>query len=415
MTVSDLPRTMPALVYYRSIPRYLAARLASRLWPRHFFAGLAPLALRQVSWSSPEPHWIILRNRLCGICGSDLNLLRGQESFLLEPYASFPAILGHEVVAEVAWSPPGSPWQPGTRVVVEPILSCRTRGLPLCRSCAQGDYNLCEAFNDPGLGPGVIQGYHCRAGGGMAAYMAVDPERLVRLPAGLSDEEAVLTDSLASALQPVLENLPPDDATVVVYGAGIIGQHVIRLLRYCRCRARIVAVARHPFQAELARTGGADEVLLRPGRRELAAAVAARWLPTTLGGGNLEGGAEYFFDCAGGRTALQEGLLLLRSRGRYILTATTATVRRVDISSIWFRQLQVVGSALYGQALFQGRRVHTYSLAVEILASGRYPSAGLLTHVFPLTAYRQAFQTAMQKAANRSVKVALQLPAAATG
>ena len=43
---------------------------------------------------------------MCGICGSDLNLLKGAESFLLEPYASLPAVLGHEVVAEVVWTKP---------------------------------------------------------------------------------------------------------------------------------------------------------------------------------------------------------------------------------------------------------------------------------------------------------------------
>jgi threonine dehydrogenase-like Zn-dependent dehydrogenase len=261
------------------------------------------------------------------------------------------------------------------------------------------------------MAPGVITGMNREAGGGLAEFMAAHPDRLVRLPEELPDDKAVLADSLASALQPVLHHLPPDDALVVVYGAGIIGQHVIRLLRLLHCKARIIAVARHPFQQALAQAGGADIVLIKPSRRELGEAVQARWLPTTLGGGNFEGGADYFFDCAGGQRALQAGLVILRSQGTYVLLATTGSVKGLDLSSLWFRELRLTGSSMYAYGPFQGTQVHTYSLAVEFLASGAYPADGLLTHTYPLREYRQAFQAAMDKATTQSMKVAIRLPA----
>jgi erythritol/L-threitol dehydrogenase len=206
-----------------------------------------------------------------------------------------------------------------------------------------------------------------------------------------------------------MAHLPPDDAVVVVYGAGVIGQHVIRLLRHLNCRARIIAVVRYPLQEALAQAGGADVVLLKPSRRALGEAVGARWLRTTLGGGNLEGGADYFFDCAGGRQALQDGLVLLRGQGTYVLTATTGSVKGLDLSSLWFRELHLTGSALYAHGQVQGRRVHTYKLAVDFLASGTYPTAGLLTHTYPLREYREAIQTAMDKGRRQSLKVAIRL------
>ena len=149
------------------------------------------------------------------------------------------------------------------------------------------------------LAPGVILGFTRGVGGGMAELMAAHPSRLVRLPDNLPDEAAVLTDSLASALQPVLDNFPQDRHTVVVYGAGIIGQHLIRLLRALGSAARVVMVARYRFQEELALAGGADVVMSNPSRALLGEAVGARFVPTTLGGGNLEGGADLFFDCVG--------------------------------------------------------------------------------------------------------------------
>lgn len=400
---------MQALVYSRSVLRYLLSRLWYGLRPRRFWPALAPMKLLDITFSPPGPDWVVLKNRVCGLCGSDLRLLKGLESLLLEPYASFPAILGHEVVAEVAEAPPGSSWRPGDRVVVEPVLPCEARGLPPCRFCARGEYNLCENFTTGGLSPGAIMGFDRDAGGGLAEFLAMPPSRLVRLPEPLPDETGVLVDSLASALQPVLENFPPPESLVVVYGAGIIGQQVIRILRALQPGARVVAVTRYPFQGDLARAGGAQTVLREPTRQELGRALGARYLPTTLGGGNLEGGADFFFDCVGSSGSLQEGLLALRGRGTYVLIGTVGTLKGVDLSSLWFRQLKLTGSAMFAHADFQGRRVRTYELAVELISGADYPREGLLSHLFPLKEYARAFETAFDKRRFASVKVAVDL------
>ncbi|RJR38641.1 MAG: alcohol dehydrogenase [Deltaproteobacteria bacterium] len=400
---------MQALVYTRSVPRYLLARLWYRLRPRSFLPSLAPLRLREITLSRPGPDWVVLRTRICGVCGSDLRLLKGVESLLLEPYASFPAVLGHEVVGEVVEAPPGSEWRVGERVAVEPVLPCETRGLAPCRFCAKGEYNLCENFTRGGISAGAIIGFHRDAGGGMAEFMAAHPSRLVRLPEGMPDEAAALVDSLASALQPVLDNFPQPGDLVVVYGAGIIGQQLLRILQALETEARVVAVARYPFQEDLARAGGAETVLMEPGRKELAAAVGARHLPTILGGGNVEGGADFFFDCVGSKTSMQEGLLALRARGTYVLVGTAGTLDQVDLSSLWFRELKLTGSSMFSYGFFRGRKIRTYELAVELLARGDYPKEGLLSHLFPLEEYCRAFRTAFNKPRFESVKVAIDL------
>ena len=402
---------MKALVYYRSVVRYLLAKGLSRFWPRTFCARVAPLRLQEIEFSPPGPDWVVLRPRLCGICGSDLRLLKGAESFLLEPYASLPAVLGHEVVGEVVEAPPGSEWRAGDRVVVEPILPCAVRGVPPCRYCAAGAYNLCENFLAGDLAPGVILGFTRGVGGGMAEMMAAHPSQLVRVPDHLPDEVAVLTDSLASALQPVLDNLPADRDTVIIYGAGIIGQHLLRGLRALGSKARVVMVARYRFQEELALEGGADVIMSHPSRALLGEAVGARLVPTTLGGGNLEGGADLFFDCVGSKSSLQEGLLTLRGRGTYVMVGTAGALGPVDFSSLWFRELKLTGSAMYAHGVCQGQTVRTYDKAVELLARGDYPCRGLVSHLFPLADYRRAFQTAFDKRRHQSLKVVLDLRA----
>jgi len=398
---------MKALVYRRSVPRYLLARLVSRVAPARFFAGLVPLSMDDMPFECPAG-WITLKPLMCGVCGSDLALLRGAESFLLEPYSSFPFIIGHEVVAEVADAPAGSEWKQGDRVAVEPLLPCDVRGVERCSFCASGRYNLCENFTAGKLPPGIVTGLTRGAGGGAAELMACHPKQLVRLPAGMADERAVLVDSLASALQPVLDNFPDGKGAVVVYGCGIIGQHVVRLFRHLGCSCTVIAVARHKFQQDLAQAGGADQVLLSPDRPALAAAVGGRFLPTTLRGGNIEGGADMFFDCAGTTQSVQNGLLALRGRGRFVMVATAAEVGPLDLSSVWFRELTITGSASYSRARVNGEPVHTYSKAMEILG-GNYKAENLLSHTFRLHDYADAFNTAFDKTSCRSMKVAFDM------
>ncbi|THB65289.1 MAG: alcohol dehydrogenase, partial [Desulfovibrio sp.] len=349
---------MQALVYHHSVPRYLMCMLLAKLRRKSFFPSVAPLNLRDVEFSLPDEDWakgwVTLRVKMCGICGSDLSLLRGAESMLLEPYGSFPATIGHEIIAEVAEAPDGSGFQPGERVVVEPVLSCAVRGCEPCAHCKRGDYNICENFLTGPIAPGPVLGYNASVGGGMAEYMFAHPERLHKVPDSVPDEVAVLADSLASALQPVLDNFPGDDDTVVVLGAGIIGQHLIRCLRALGFGGKLIAVARHGFQQELAKAGGADHIVASASRKSLAQALGAKYLKTSLGGGNMEGGADLFYDCAGGSRTLQEGLLALRGKGRYVMVGTANAINKVDVSSLWFRQLTMTGTMCYSHGTVRG-------------------------------------------------------------
>jgi len=297
-------------------------------------------------------------------------------------------------------------------VVFEPGRPCEARALPPCRPCREGRYNRCERFLDGDLPPGSFLGFTNRAGGAMAERTAAHPSRLLSVPEHLSDEDAVLTDSLASALQPVLEHFPTDDATVLVIGAGILGQHVVRGLRALGSRARIMVVARHPGQIALATAGGADGIVKARTRKELAEAIGARYLPTSLGGGNIEGGVNVVFDCVGASRTFADGLVALAAGGTYVMVGAGARLNNVDISSLWFRELTIAGSsgcATGPDPRQPGKRVRTYALALELLASGHYPTKGLLTHTFRLEDWPKAFATAFDKRTTGSVKVAFDM------
>jgi len=235
---------------------------------------------------------------------------------------------------------------------------------------------------------------------------AAHPSKVLPVPDALSDEDAVLVDSMASVMQPILENFPAPGETALIWGAGVLGQHAVRCLRAMGFEGRILVIARHSFQAELARAGGADEVLRSPSRKELAKACGGRFIPTTMGGGNVEGGVDVVFDCVASSGTFQEALLALKARGRYVMIGTAGELGKVDVSSLWLRQLQVTGSASYATALWQGERVRTYQVCLDLLASGGYPTAGLLTGLFRLEQWKEAFQSSFDKAGSGSMKAA---------
>ena len=87
---------------------------------------------------------------------------------------SFPTVLGHEVVADVVELGPGYDGpEVGTRVVLNPWLSCVPRGIdPICGSCQSGDFSLCWHFTEGDLAPGIHTGTCRDAPGGFADILA---------------------------------------------------------------------------------------------------------------------------------------------------------------------------------------------------------------------------------------------------
>ncbi len=403
---------MFALQFELSIPRYLCTKALCRIAPHRFFPRVSCLHPRDMPPPElPGTEWVRIRVESCGICGSDLNALRGQESYSMEPYASFPAVMGHEIVGRVVerGSAAGEIAE-GTRVAVENVLPCAARGInPPCDACANGDYALCKNFTGGHVAPGVIIGFTRGLGGGFGEYLVAHKSQLFPIPAAIPLEQAVLVDSLASAMQPVAQHLPSDHHTVVVFGAGIIGLNTIQCLRAAGFGGRIVAIARHPFQADWAQRLGADEIIRGNIFQEIVEITGAHLLRPTLGPPVLEGGADCVFDCVGSSTTLDTSLRITRKRGKVVLVGTAGAIK-IDASPLWFKEITLTGSAMFSHTTIQGKRQRTYQHVIDMLADGRLKGAGLVTHRFPLHDYRNAFHVALDKTETRSLKVAFEMP-----
>ena len=92
---------MRALVCDVSLPRQIVSGLLGRLDKRFYLGPFSTADLRDVPEPAlPADDWLVLRTRLCGICGSDYKqiFLNGSMDNPMTALISFPQVLGHEVV-----------------------------------------------------------------------------------------------------------------------------------------------------------------------------------------------------------------------------------------------------------------------------------------------------------------------------
>lgn len=383
---------MRGLLFTPSIPRYAAAKLLGKRYPSR------ALSLQLTTLPEPErpQGFERLKVRLSGICGSDLALLYGKQAPTLSGMFSFPAVLGHEILAELG----------GVRVVVNPVLACLERGLPDCPACARGDDHLCFNVAEGNFSPGML-GFCKDLGGGWAQRMVAHRERIFPIDESVPDERAVLTEPAAVVLHGLRQAWGEDKprsspeihhtiwrmhwpAQILVIGAGTIGLLAVKMLRVLGFEGPLWVVARHPRQAELARQFGANQVF--PSTQAAQQAAGARRYRGILGATSWRGGFEGVVEASGSPKGLQEASWAVQEGGRVLLLGAPATALH-DFSPYWFREIGLAGSYAYSW--------DDFAQTVKLLPEMGGVEA-MVTHKFGLEAWPEAIKAA---ATRRGIKV----------
>jgi L-iditol 2-dehydrogenase len=147
---------------------------------------------------------VLVRVGFCGVCGSDIPRL-----FVKGTYR-FPTVCGHEFAGVVEECGEGvEDLRRGDRVAVFPLIWCGR-----CAACERGKYAQCADYDYLGS----------RSDGAFAEYVVAPRRNLLRVPDGVTLEEAAMTEPAAVALHAVRRGggaLAGED--VAVFGAGPIG------------------------------------------------------------------------------------------------------------------------------------------------------------------------------------------------
>jgi L-iditol 2-dehydrogenase len=307
--------------------------------------GKNVLSLDDVPVPTPGSGEVLLRVLACGICGSDLHILRNGWT---------QAAPGHEIAGIVESVGPGvDAIQPGMRLCAECFQRCGQ-----CTSCLDGAASVCEAFE--------------YIGGALAEYAVVRVEMLHSVDEEMSDVETAMVEPLAVAVHALRRAEMDAGATVGIIGGGTIGLLCAATARAWGAQA-VALVAKHPHQKTAAFDMGAMTGDGKP-------ADVLRMVGSPL---------DIAVDAAAQGTSFSTALAAVRPRGTVVIVGEPARPALAALAPLVHSEIQVVGSFCYAP--------EDFTEAIRLIAQRQIDVARLVTHEFPLSDVTEAFATASDK------------------
>ncbi len=283
---------------------------------------------------APAPGEAIVRVRLAGICGTDLELAGG--------YMDFRGVPGHEFVGVVEEAP--QPGWAGRRVVGEINVACGD-----CLACEAGRARHCPRRSVLGI---------LRRDGAFAERLALPVANLHEVPEGVPDDAAVLVEPLAAAYA-VLEQVPgAGRLRSAVLGDGRLGQLCAQVLR--RAGSEPVVFGRHP------------EKLRRLDRLGFSTFLASD--PPA------DRGFDLVVEATGSPDGVAAALDLVRPRGTVVIKSTTRGRPPVGVSKLVVNEITMIGS-----------RCGPFPAALRHLVEEPDALAGMVSARYPLEEAALAF------------------------
>ena len=246
----------------------------------------------------PPPGWALIRVKKAGICGTDLEIIKG--------YKGFKGILGHEFCGIVErCDDPG--WH-GKRVVGEINVGCGK-----CPFCKDNMERHCA--DRLALG---IRGLN----GCLADYCILPVKNLRKIPDSLKDDRAVFMEPLSAACR-ILEQLRLEGSEkVLVLGDGRLG--ILCAWVLATVSQDVTIVGHHSGKLLKGKWG----------------TVKAKKGPEKLKGGD----ADIVVEATGSWKGLNDALFLCRPRGTIVQKSTLALKEAIDLTPLVINELTLLGS-----------------------------------------------------------------------
>jgi L-iditol 2-dehydrogenase len=195
--------------------------------------------------------------------------------------------------------------------------------------------------------------------GAFARRLVVHADFAVPLPDAIPDEVGALLEPLSVGLWACWRGGVRAGSTVLVTGAGPIGQLAMQAALACGATS-VVVTDTHPARVDLALRTGAT--------RGIHVTTEADWSRT------LE--ADVLIECSGQPAALRDGIMALRPRGTAVVVGIPPSEEvPVPMTRIRHRELAITSTF---------RFAGTYAAAIELVAAGRVDPAAIAGGSFGL-------------------------------
>lgn len=333
--------------------------------------GPRDIRVKMVEDPSIQKDEILVKVKACGICGTDIHTYKmGNTSVSRKPL-----ILGHEFSGEIVEVGPAVD---GLRAG-DKVLGTGYRACGVCHWCQRGLTDRCPYPKVPGEG----------LDGAFAEYVVVPTpalgKTLFHVPDNLDWEEAATIEPISVACYAVKRARIQTNETVVILGAGMIGQGIVQV---CKAMGAHKVIVSEPSAIRLAMVSklGADMVLNPKETNPIEAVKQAT-------SGEM---ADVVFECSGSPVAFRQAPHMLRPFARIIQVGMFEENLELspDLTSLMFafRNITLRGSG--------GQR---WDMALELVQTGQVKTRDLVTHEFPLDSAKEAFE--VQSKSDEAIKV----------
>lgn len=293
---------------------------------------------------------VTVKAGLVGICGTDTKIVSGHIP------VEYPRIVGHELIGEVVSTPAGSPYRPGSRVLVDPAVACGW-----CDLCVAGRQQLCRN--------GGLMGRDFD--GAFAEVVTAPVERLLPVPSDMPNEAAGLLQVLGTCVHAVKSVEPFPGKIAAVIGLGVTGQLIAQLLTLKG--VHVVGITRSEWKRELAKSAGAVAVA------EPGSAVE------TLADLTEGRGPDLVVEAVGKEATLSQAIELVTIGGEILVFGTiTGGSEGLPYYHLYHKELTLHNprAALIGD----------YADGIALAAAGRLHLETIVTHTLELDEARKAFE-----------------------
>lgn len=360
--------------------------------------GAAPV-IREVRKPDVGPTAALIRIAACGVCGTDLHILKGHWPKPLP----WPFTLGHELAGVIAEKGEaleedfmGLPLGVGSKVMLPPLMPCGS-----CAYCVHHPETANKCLNPVYYGRYLGFERPPHLWGGWAEMVYVDlgelpGTKVYKLPDDMPLALSTLSEPLTSCLR-AFKRAQRIGAfgvgdTVVIQGSGPIGVLAVAAAQEMGAGRVIVVGAPELPRLALCRAFGAEATISLDDHAEPDARIGA--VHEVVGGF----GADIVMDCSGHPSAGPEGIEMLRDGGTYVEMGQFTDGGSIDTNwhRICTKDVNVLGSWAF--------TANDIPLGIAMLdrARDRYPWADMQTR-FPFS--QQGIVDAIDAAVRmRSVK-----------
>lgn len=321
------------------------------------FHGPDKLSIEEV----PRPHAgageVVIKVSRCGVCGTDLHILRGNF-----PAPNLPLIIGHEFAGEVVevGSSVDSVHE-GDKATVDINMSCGT-----CYFCRHNQKLFCPYVSQLGV----------HTAGGMAEYVIAPALNVYALPELMPIEAAAYIEPLACAVHGQERVGIRTGETVAIVGGGPMGLAHAALAKL-HGAANVIVSEPVQLRREVAQSLGADNVV------DPSATDAVEHVLESTGGR----GADVVIEAVGGIHTYQQAFEMVRRGGRFLAYGAAPPDAEMSFKpfDIYSKELTIVGS-------YAGT-YETWPEAISLISNGRFDPSLIVDSVRPLGEVAEAIES----------------------